>query len=81
MNPVEALGLFIGIPLALAAVIAFAIYGGSWTRSGRGGDVDAEVAGPLFITTAGAPMDPSRLPREIGVESAIVVGGGAHGQW
>lgn len=81
MNPTEAIGLFVGIPVALAAVIAFAIYGRSWTSAGRAGDVDDASEGPLFITTAGAPLDPSRLPREIGRESSIVVGGGAHGQW
>ena len=75
-----ALALFVGIPVLLAAVIALAVYGRSWTRSARG-DVDAVDEGPLFITTAGAPMDPSRMPREIGMTSSIVVGGGAHGEW
>lgn len=73
-----ALGLFVGIPVLLAAVISLSIYGRSWTR--RGGDLSA-ADGPLFLTTSGAPMDPSRLPREIGSGSVIVVGGGAHGRW
>lgn len=82
MNPVTALALFVGIPVLLASVIALAVYGRTWTRSARGdvGGADAD-AGPLFISTAGAPMDPARMPREIGATSSIVVGGGAHGQW
>ncbi len=80
MNPVTALALFVGIPVLLAGIIALAVFGRSWTRSARG-DVDAVQEGPLFITTSGAPMDPARMPREIGMTSSIVVGGGAHGQW
>ena len=80
VNPVTALALFVGIPVLLATVISLAVFGRSWTRSARG-DVGADDEGPLFITTAGAPMDPSRVPREIGMSSSIVVGGGAHGQW
>ena len=82
MNPVTVLALFVGIPVLLASIIALAVYGRSWTRSARGDVGGANVSeGPLFITTAGAPMDPARMPREIGMTSSIVVGGGAHGQW
>lgn len=83
VNPLTVLGLFVGIPLLLASVIALSVYGRTWTRSARGevtGGTGADE-GPLFITTAGAPMDPSRMPREIGMNSSIVVGGGAHGEW
>jgi hypothetical protein len=34
-SPLIALGLFVGLPLVIIGVIVLAVYGASWTRSGR----------------------------------------------
>ncbi|MFN8171734.1 MAG: hypothetical protein U0R65_07695 [Candidatus Nanopelagicales bacterium] len=77
MNPVEALGLFIGIPLALAAVIAVAVGASSWTRSGRvTGDYDS---GPFMVLSSAPLPDPSIVVDESSINP--VAGGGVSARW
>lgn len=77
MNPVEALGLFIGIPLALAVVIGVAVSASSWTRSGRvTGDYDS---GPFMVVSAAPLPDPSIVSDEN--STAPVAGGGVSARW
>ncbi len=73
MNPVEALGLFVGIPVGLAIVIAVAVAASSWTRSGRvSGDYDA---GPVLIVSGAPRPDPSVVADRVGP------GGGVSARW
>lgn len=76
MNPVEAVGLFIGIPVALAIIISVAVAASSWTRSGRvTGDYDA---GP-FLAVSGPPLpDPSVIVSD---RVTSVEGGGVSARW
>jgi hypothetical protein len=77
VNPVEALGLFLGIPLALAAVVAIAVGASSWTRSGRvTGDYDA---GPFMVLSSAPLPDPSLVADENSISP--VVGGGVSARW
>jgi hypothetical protein len=79
VNPVEALLIFIGIPVAFAIVVAVLVYASSWTRSGRAsGDYDA---GPFMVTSDPAMPDPSRLPSELAAADTTVAGGGVSARW
>jgi len=63
-TPLEALGLFAGIPLLLLIVIVFAVYGPGWIR-GRGDDVTAPEDAMWITSPAGtmsAPTGPGMLP-------------------
>lgn len=74
MNTLTALGVFIGIPAALAALIWLFVSASSWRTSD-----DTPVEGVVVWSDPPAP-DPGRLPRETASE---VVGhvGGVHGSW
>ncbi|MDA2988486.1 MAG: DUF5130 family protein [Actinomycetota bacterium] len=75
MNPVLALGLFVGIPLGLAAVIALAVM---VPRRYSGADASVGEAGGLITSSAAVP-NPAALPS---VESGRrEVTGGAHGTY
>ena len=78
MSALQALLVFVGIPVALALVVYLAVYASSWTRSGR---VSADYdAGPFLVASDPAAPDPSRLPRDLGgIEP--VVGGGVSARW
>ncbi len=79
MNPVEALAIFIGIPVAFAVVVAVMVYAASWTRSGRASaDYDD---GPFMVSSSPALPDPGRLPSELAGPSAPVAGGGVSARW
>ncbi len=79
MNPVEALLIFIGIPVAFAIVVVVLVSASSWTRSGRAsGDYDA---GPFMVTSDPAMPDPSRLPSELAEAGNKMAGGGVSARW
>jgi hypothetical protein len=81
----EILLYFIGIPLALAAIVTLFVAAPSWTRSSRGRATDefdaAEGADSLFITSESAAPNPSILPREISADASRLTAGGAHASW
>lgn len=85
MTPLEAILYFIGIPLALAAVISLAVAAPSWTQSSRGRATDpadqASGTDTVLITSGAAAPNPSLLPREISVEAETLTTGGAHASW
>lgn len=83
MNTGEALLVFLGIPVGFAVLVFFLVSASSWTRSGRAGEVARATGehGPLYLTSTASAPDPSVLPREIGVGSTSLVGGGASGRW
>ena len=59
-SPLIALGLFVGIPLAVFALVVLAVYGMSWTRSGRtNGDQSGE---PTWMSSPAASMTPPAGP-------------------
>ncbi len=78
MTALQAVGFFVGIPLALAAVIAIFVYAGSWMRRP---DDEAE-GGPMLVVSASAVPDPAAVPRELasGITTAYA-GGGCSGRW
>ena len=78
MDPLIGIGLFVGIPVGLAAIIAIAImvpqrYG----TSSSSADTTAEETGGLITSTPAAP-DPVALPS---APSRAPVTGGARGNW
>jgi hypothetical protein len=79
VSAVQSLFVFIGIPVAFAAVVAVLVYASSWTRSGRVSD-DYD-AGPFLVVSDPALPDPSRLPSELAEASGIVAGGGVSARW
>ncbi len=85
MSGSEILLYFVGIPLALTAVIILLVAAPSWTRSSRGRATDEfDAAGgtdTLFITSESAAPNPSILPREISAGAAQLTTGGAHASW
>ncbi len=79
MNPVQALLVFLGIPVAFSIVIGVLVYASSWTRSGRAsGDYDS---GPFMVVSDPALPDPSRLPSELAAATTTVAGGGVSARW
>lgn len=79
MSTLQALLVFVGIPVGFAIIVYVLVSASSWTRSGRASaDYDA---GPFMVASEPAMPDPSRLPREIELESAPVAGGGVSAQW
>lgn len=58
MSTVQALGLFLGIPLAVAAVVALLVMAPSWTRSGRVGAGGAWYEEPTWLHSASSGLAP-----------------------
>ncbi len=83
MNAGQALALFAGIPIGFAILVAIAVSAGSWIRGDRHSGLPGEptAEGPVFIASSGSAPDPSIIPRELGVGSYSVMGGGAHGSF
>jgi hypothetical protein len=81
----QAIMIFAGIPLALAAVVILAVAAPSWTRSSRGKVTDefdsASGSESIFISSDVAAPNPSILPPEISAQASSLVGGGAHASW
>ena len=78
MSALQALGLFVGIPVASAIVISVLVSASSWTRSGRASaDYDE---GPFLVTSEPAMPDPARLPEDV-TGSGASVGGGVSARW
>ncbi len=80
MDPLVGIGLFVGIPVGLAALIAIAIlvpqrYG----SASAGGDIDTgtDSTGGLITSSPAAP-DPTALPS---ATSRVAETGGARGHW
>jgi hypothetical protein len=79
VNGLQALLVFIGIPVAFGAIVYVLVSASSWTRAGR---VSADYdGGPFMIASDPAMPDPSRLPREVALESSPVAGGGVSAKW
>ncbi len=85
MSAFQAIMIFAGIPLALAAVVILAVAAPSWTRSSRGKVTDefdsASGSESIFISSDVAAPNPSILPPEISAQASSLVGGGAHASW
>ena len=85
MSAFQAIMIFAGIPLALAAVVILAVAAPSWTRSSRGKITDefdsASGSESIFISSDVAAPNPSILPPEISAQATSLVGGGAHASW
>ena len=77
MDPLLALGLFVGIPVALAAVIALLVVS---PRGSYGGQGEEELSsGAVLIISAPATPNPAALPSSRTAHGATV--GGARGNW
>lgn len=85
MSAFQAIMIFAGIPLALAAVVILAVAAPSWTRSSRGKITDefdsASGSESIFISSDVSAPNPSILPPEISAQATSLVGGGAHASW
>ena len=79
MTFLQILGLFVGIPLGLIALITLGVLASDWRTSAKS-DTAPTTDGPLFVVSGSAAPDPGRLPREI-ASGAKNEGGGAHGSW
>jgi hypothetical protein len=81
----QAVVIFLGIPLALGAIVVLAVAAPSWTRSSRGKITDefdsASGSESIFISSDVAAPNPSILPTEISAQATSLVGGGAHASW
>ena len=55
LTPLEALGLFVGIPALVIIVILLGVYGPGWAK-GRGGDADAGAGEPLWLSSPAGTM-------------------------
>lgn len=67
--------LFVGIPVALAAVIALFTYVPLWRSNGGAHDLPgAEAPAATSVRSSGAAPDPSRLPRDPAFPPAAVGG-------
>jgi len=78
VEPLTVLLIFIGIPVALAAVIALFLALPSWrgkAREDAGTDTDATI-----VSGAALP-DPTRVPLGIAAEESLLRRGGASGEW
>lgn len=77
MDPVLALGLFVGIPVALAIVIAGLVM---VPRKGYRADVADQVgSGGALITSSSATPNPAALTSTSSTGAGLT--GGAHGNW
>ena len=77
MDPLLALGLFVGIPVTLAAVITVLVVS---PRGSYGEQGDEELSpGAVLITSAPATPSPAALPLTRTDHSATARG--AHGNW
>lgn len=85
MSAFQAIMIFAGIPLALAAVVILAVAAPSWTRSSRGKITDefdsASGSESIFISSDVSAPNPSILPPEISAQATSLVGRGAHASW
>lgn len=75
MSLLQILLLFVGIPLALAAVVAVAVSAGSWTRSGR---ASADYSGGPLLVVSDPPVP---NPSIVDSPGASVAGGGISVRW
>jgi len=72
VNPVEALGLFVAIPVTVAVIVSVVVLASSWTRSGRvSGDYET---GPVLVVSSAPVPDP-------GAVDASGPGGGVSVRW
>jgi len=82
VNAGQALLIFLGIPLAFAAIVYVIAFSRTWIHGDQGSELPGieNASGPIFITSIGSAPDPTRLPSELssGV-NGVVAGGGASG--
>lgn len=78
MSFVQALLIFVGIPVAFAVVVYALVHASAWTRSGRA-DADYESS-PFLVVSAAAVPDPSRVPGERAAHDSAG-GGGVSARW
>ena len=83
MDPLLALGLFVGIPVTLAAVITVLVVsprGSYGEQGGQGGQGEEELSpGAVLITSAPATPNPAALPSSRTDHGATA--GGVRGNW
>ena len=78
MDPLLALGLFVGIPVGLAVLISIAIFVPR-TYSGSDPSAGPSPQGDGLITSSRAVPNPAALPSTDSAGADVT--GGAHGTW
>jgi len=84
MDPLVAIGLFVGIPVGLAIIVAVAVlvpqkYGSATVVSDSTKDAWTTGEGSGLITSSAAVPNPVALPSE--TTGRVEVTGGARGNW
>lgn len=78
MTPLQALGLFVGLPLVLGFLVYLLVSAPTWIRSSSSDG--AEEGGPLLLVSAAPMPDPARLPNEMAPADSVL-GGGVSARW
>lgn len=78
MNALQAVGLFLGLPILFGVIVYLLVSGPSWIRAARSEDV--LEGGPLLVSSARPMPDPSRLPSEMAASNSTD-GGGVSARW
>lgn len=78
MNAIQALGLFVALPLLVGLVVYALVSAPGWIRASSG--AEAAEGGPLLLTSAAPLPDPARLPSEMAPADTLV-GGGVSARW
>ncbi|MFN8170113.1 MAG: hypothetical protein U0S36_15215 [Candidatus Nanopelagicales bacterium] len=69
--------LFVGIPLAFAALVWLLVSAPGWTRAGRAGDADAWTGDPLVLDASAPTPEAVEAPGE---EAPAITGGSDAGE-
>ncbi|MFM8529619.1 MAG: hypothetical protein ACKOD2_08095 [Ilumatobacteraceae bacterium] len=81
-TPLEAIGLFVGIPLVVMLIVALAVYAPGWIR-GRQGEESSAAGGPVWATSPAGSMSAPSGPGILTPSGPTdhTERGGASGQW
>lgn len=81
-TPLEALGLFVGIPALTIVIIVLGVYGPGWAK-GRGGSTQSSDAEPLWLSSPAGTMTAPSGPGMItpGGPTDHEERGGASARW
>jgi hypothetical protein len=73
VNALQAIGLFIGLPLLFGVVVYLLVSAPGWIRDSR--PEDQEEGGPLLVVSGRPLPDPARLPSEMSPADSTKLGG------
>ncbi|MFM7213103.1 MAG: hypothetical protein ACKOFP_01820 [Actinomycetota bacterium] len=82
-TPLEAIGIFVGIPLVVVLVICLSVYAPGWIRGRDGEQSGGSGGGPVWATSPAGSMSAPSGPGVITPSGPTdhTERGGASGQW